>query len=150
MRTIIYSCNSSRKHCMLIFKHFLFFWRWLFTPPPPLPMNECHFCVHVFIYTHSYQNSFLRHRSCAPTLWSWTILTVLPFRSWLVYICTKFHSNRPKNIEILEGAQCAPPPPPPPPPIGPGRPQNSLGFIGLTNLNWLIIRIHFSVIGHPR
>ena len=32
----------------------------------------------------------------------------------LFYTCTKFHSNLPKNIEILEGAQCAPPPPPPP------------------------------------
>ena len=30
-----------------------------------------------------------------------------------IIICTKFHSNRQINIEILEGAQCAPPPPPP-------------------------------------
>ena len=45
----------------------------------------------------------------------------------LFYICTKFHSNRAKNREILErawrGAQCAP--------LGHGRPQNSLGLIGL-------------------
>ena len=53
----------------------------------------------------------------------------------LFYVCTKFHSNRPINIEILEGGTMCPPPPPPPPPLGPGRPQNSLGFKGLRTLS---------------
>ena len=40
----------------------------------------------------------------------------------LFHVCTKFHGNWPKNVEILEGGA----------PLGPGRPQNSLGLIGLS------------------